>query len=154
VNGLDPEGVAWFRQLARTLAAEGRTVFLSSHLMSEMAQTADHLIVLGRGRVLADAPVSEIVAMTAGDLVRVRSEEPDRLGTLLVSQGAVVTRDDADRLSVRSLDAPRIARIAAEARIAVYELAPVATSLEDAYLHLTRDEAEYSAAQTRTESTR
>lgn len=154
VNGLDPEGVAWFRRLARGLAAEGRTVFLSSHLMSEMAQTADHLIVLGRGRILADAPMSEILADASGDSVRVRSNDPTRLGALLVEYGAAVTNDETDLLSVRGMTAPRIAEVSAGAGVVVYELTPVATSLEEAYLKLTHDEVEYSATQNRSESTR
>ncbi|MGM1017190.1 MAG: ABC transporter ATP-binding protein [Actinomycetota bacterium] len=154
VNGLDPEGVAWFRRLVRGLAAEGRTVFLSSHLMSEMAQTADHLIVLGRGRVLADAPMNEILANAAGDVVRVRSNDSVRLDALLVDNGAAVTHTEADLLSVRGIAAPRIAELAVGADIALYELAPVVTSLEDAYMKLTRDEVEYSAAQNRSESSR
>lgn len=154
VNGLDPEGVTWFRQLARSLAAEGRTVFLSSHLMSEMAQTADHLIVLGRGRVLADAPMSEFLANASGDVVRVRSDDSVRLDALLVEDGAAVTRAETDLLSVRDIAAPRIAEIAVGAGIALRELTPVTTSLEDAYMQLTRDEVEYSASQTLSESTR
>lgn len=154
VNGLDPEGVTWFRQLARRLAAEGRTVFLSSHLMSEMAQTADHLIVLGRGRVLADAPMNEILEKASGNSVLVRSDDSVRLDALLVEDGAAVTRAETDLLSVRGIAAPRIAEIAVGAGIALHELAPVTTSLEDAYMQLTRDEVEYSASQTLSESTR
>ncbi|MGP6177683.1 ABC transporter ATP-binding protein [Microbacterium sp. A196] len=154
VNGLDPEGVAWFRQLAQGLAAEGRTVFLSSHLMSEMAQTADHLIVLGRGRVLADAPMSELLGNASGHVVAVRSDDSGRLDALLVENGAAVTHAETDVLSVRGIAAPRIAEIAVGAEIAVHELAPVTTSLEEAYMQLTRDEVEYSASQTRSEKTR
>ncbi|GGD46399.1 ABC transporter ATP-binding protein [Microbacterium faecale] len=154
VNGLDPEGVAWFRQLAQALAAEGRTVFLSSHLMSEMAQTADHLIVLGRGRVLADAPISELLGNASGDVVAVRSDDSARLDALLAENGATVRHAETDVLSVRGVAAPRIAEIAVGAGIAVHELAPAATSLEEAYMQLTRDEVEYSAAPSRSESTR
>ncbi len=143
VNGLDPEGVVWIRELTRALAAEGRTILLSSHLMSEMAQTAEHLIVLGRGRVLADAPVSEIIAGAAEDTVLVRTGDADRLGALLAARGAGVANADDGRLTVSGLTAPSIAEIAADARIVVSELTPVTTSLEDAYMQLTRDEAEY-----------
>lgn len=154
VNGLDPEGVAWFRHLARGLAAEGRTVFLSSHLMSEMAQTADHLIVLGRGRILADSPLSEIVASAGGNQVAVRSDDPGRLETLMLDAGAKVSRADSDRISVRGVPAARIAQIAVGAGIAVHELTPGATSLEDAYMKLTREDVEYSAARSDTEAAR
>ncbi|MEV7800052.1 ATP-binding cassette domain-containing protein [Microbacterium foliorum] len=154
VNGLDPEGVVWVRGLARALAAEGRTVFLSSHLMSEMAQTADHLIVLGRGRVLADAPINEILAQASGDMVRMRANDAVRLGALLSAQGAGVTAVDDDQLAVTGIPAPRIAEIAADARIAVYELTPVTTSLEEAYMDLTRDDLEFTTTQTRPEGDR
>ncbi|MCK6065393.1 MULTISPECIES: ABC transporter ATP-binding protein [Microbacterium] len=154
VNGLDPEGVIWVRRLARTLATEGRTVLLSSHLMSEMAQTAEHLIVLGRGRVLADAPVSEILAKASGDSVLVRASDADRLGALLAAQGAGVTSAETDLLSVTRVAAARIAEIAAGAGVIVYELTPVTRSLEEAYMELTRDEVEYTTPQTPSEGTR
>ncbi|AWB89359.1 ABC transporter ATP-binding protein [Salinibacterium hongtaonis] len=154
VNGLDPEGVVWVRRLARSLAAEGRTVLLSSHLMSEMAQTAEHLIVLGRGRVLADAPVSEIIAKASGDSVLVRANDAARLGALLAAQGAGVTSAETGLLSVTQVAAARIAEIAAGAGIIVYELTPVTRSLEEAYLELTRDEAEYTTTQIPSEGTR
>lgn len=152
VNGLDPDGVAWVRRLARSLAAEGRTVFLSSHLMSEMAQTAEHLIVLARGRVVADAPVSQILAEASDDSVLVRVSEADVLARLVAGEGGRVSHIDADQLSVRGVASPRIAEIAAGAGLVVYELTPVSTSLEEAYMQLTRDGVEYSARQTRTES--
>jgi ABC-2 type transport system ATP-binding protein len=154
VNGLDPEGVAWVRQLARGLAAEGRTILLSSHLMSEMAQTAEHLIILGRGKVLADAPITEILSKAAGGSVMVRSNDADRLRVLLAAQGAGVTNTEADLLSVTGVAAPRIAEIAAAAGLVVYELTPVSTSLEEAYMKLTRNEVEYSTTQTRSETNR
>jgi ABC-2 type transport system ATP-binding protein len=154
VNGLDPEGVAWVRQFLRHLASEGRTVFLSSHLMSEMAQTADHIIVLGRGRVVADAPVADILARSAGDSVQVRSPDAARLAALLETQGATVSAVEPDLLSVRGVPAPRIAEIAASAGAVVYELTPVAGSLEDAYLELTRNEVEYQTTQPHAEDNR
>ena len=150
VNGLDPEGVVWVRRLARSLAAEGRTVFLSSHLMSEMAQTADHLIILGRGRIVADAPVSEILAGTEGDSVQVRTPRVVGLSRLLEAEGATVMTLEHDLMSVTRLTAPRIAEIAAAAGIVVYGLTPVARSLEEAYMELTRDDVEYRS----TEATR
>jgi ABC-2 type transport system ATP-binding protein len=148
VNGLDPEGVIWVRTLTRRLAAEGRTIFLSSHLMSEMAQTADHIIVLGRGRVIADAPVDEILAGAAGTTVRVRSPHAAYLLPLLTAQQATVSvpsTDEPDVLEVTGLSSAQIGGIAAPAGIILHELTPVGGSLEDAYLTLTQDEVEYHA---------
>ncbi len=145
VNGLDPEGVIWVRQLARFLASEGRTVFLSSHLMSEMAQTADHIIVLGRGRVIADAPVAEIVAGASGTgVVRVRSPHADRLVAAITAENGAATAD-ASGLTVTGIPSERIGELAARDGIVLHELTPVAGSLEDAYLALTQDEVEYHA---------
>lgn len=145
VNGLDPEGVIWVRTLARRLAAEGRTVFLSSHLMSEMAQTADHIIVLGRGRVIADAPVAEIVASATGRRrVRVRTPQPERLMSAVTAEGATVA-PDAEGLLVAGLASDRIGELAARDGLVLHELSPVSGSLEDAYLALTQDEVEYHA---------
>lgn len=151
VNGLDPEGVIWVRTLARQLAREGRTVFLSSHLMSEMAQTADHLIVLGRGRVIADAPVAEIVALAEGTAVRVRTPDASRFEPVLTALSASVTIADNDPalLQVTGLTASRIGELAAAERVILHELSPLAGSLEDAYLSLTRDEVEYHAGEVR-----
>ncbi|GAB7190854.1 ABC transporter ATP-binding protein [Kineococcus sp. NUM-3379] len=144
VNGLDPEGVLWVRTLLRALAAQGRTVFLSSHLMSEMALTADHLVVVGRGRVIADASVGEIVARAQSTTVRVRTPEPARLSALLHRRaGTGVVQVGHDVLEVTGSDAPRIAATAAAAGLALHELAPVHSSLEDAYLQLTATEVEY-----------
>ena len=147
VNGLDPEGVVWVRTLARFLASEGRTVFLSSHLMSEMAQTADHLIVLGRGRVIADAPLADILALAQGTAVRVRTPDATRFEQVLTAASAAVTPsgNERDLLQVNGLAASRIGELAAQERIVLHELSPLAGSLEDAYLSLTRDEVEYHA---------
>ena len=145
VNGLDPEGVIWVRQLARHLASEGRTIFLSSHLMSEMAQTADHIIVLGRGRVIADAPVAEIIALSTGTAVRVRTPDAVRFTGLLTGTGAAVTSSAPDLLEVTGLTAPRLGELAAGAGIVLHELTPSSGSLEDAYLKLTEDSVEYHA---------
>ena len=146
VNGLDPEGVIWVRTLARHLASEGRTVFLSSHLMSEMAQTADHIIVLGRGKVIADAPVGDIIALAAGDSVRVRTPDAQRLSALLAGPEVTVTATDPDLLVVNGLAAARIGELAAGSGVVLHELTPLAGSLEDAYLALTEDDVEYHAA--------
>jgi ABC-2 type transport system ATP-binding protein len=154
VNGLDPEGVIWVRTLARQLAAEGRTVFLSSHLMSEMAQTADHLIVLGRGRVIADAPVAQIMATASGTAVRLRTPHASYLLPLLAAEHADVSTDETGALTVTGLAAARIGEIAAPAGIVLHELTPLGGSLEDAYLTLTKDDVEYHSAATQTGATR
>lgn len=154
VNGLDPEGVVWVRKFARGLAAEGRTVFLSSHLMTEMAQTADHLIILGRGRVVADAPVSQVLANAGGDSVQVRSPEVTRLASLLEAQGATVSTTQPDLITVSGIPAPRIAESAAAAGLVIYELTPISKSLEEAYMELTRDAVEYNTNENTPEITR
>jgi ABC-2 type transport system ATP-binding protein len=150
VNGLDPEGVVWVRTLARHLASEGRTVFLSSHLMSEMAQTADHLIVLGRGRVIADAPTAEIVARSTGGAVTVRTPQVAALQTALAAEGATVSPAEDGSLLVTGLAAPRIGELAAAGGVVLHELTPVAGSLEQAYMELTKDEVEYVSGATTT----
>ncbi|WP_125099615.1 ABC transporter ATP-binding protein [Leucobacter chromiireducens] len=149
VNGLDPDGVLWVRQLVRHLASEGRTVLLSSHLMSEMAQTADHVIVLGRGRVVADAPIAEFVSAGRQQRVTVRSPEAARLASLVMSvPGSTATLEPAgeEAFTVSGLGAPEIGALAAANGIVLHELSPVAASLEDAYLDLTRTELEYATA--------
>ncbi|AEE45224.1 ABC transporter ATP-binding protein [Cellulomonas fimi] len=146
VNGLDPEGVLWVRHLLRGFAAEGRTVFLSSHLMSEMALTADHLVVIGRGRVVADAPVADVVALAGPPAVRVRTPDVRRLAALLAAApGVELTSTGPDVLDVAGATAPQVAALAAGAGIVLHELAPVQASLEDAYLELTGDAVEYRA---------
>jgi len=142
VNGLDPEGVRWVRQLVRGLAAEGRTVLLSSHLMSEMALTADHIIVLGRGTVLANAPVDEMVSASSRTVVRVRTLFADELSSLFGSSVSL-TRVAADLLEVEGATSAEIGDAAARAGIALHELTPVVGSLEEAYLRLTDDDVEY-----------
>jgi ABC-2 type transport system ATP-binding protein len=144
VNGLDPEGIRWIRNLLKDLAAEGRTVLLSSHLMSEMALTAEHLIVLGRGRLMADMPVAEFVK-SAGGLVRVRTDEADRLRRLLASPEVTVNSARHEVLEVTGLSSDRIGRIAADAGIALAELTPQQASLEEAFMEMTRDAVEYHA---------
>ncbi|GAB3389025.1 ABC transporter ATP-binding protein [Humibacter soli] len=149
VNGLDPEGVRWVREFCRYLASEGRTVFISSHLMSEMSQTADHLIVLGRGRVLADAPISDVIAGATRRLVRVRTPRAQELTAALAGPDVTVTSYDDGALEVAGLDASRIGDIAAASGVALHELTPLNASLEDAYLELTQDEVEYHSEVTR-----
>ena len=145
VNGLDPEGVHWIRQLFKSLAAEGRTVFVSSHLMSEMALAADHLIVIGRGRLLADLPTAEFIAANARGDVLVRSPRPGDLARLLASRGATAAPEGDGGLAVTGMDAPAIADLAAEHGIGVHELTPRHASLEEAYLDITKDSVEYHA---------
>ncbi|MFB2554367.1 ABC transporter ATP-binding protein [Herbiconiux liangxiaofengii] len=145
VNGLDPEGVLWVRGFARALAAEGRTVLLSSHLMSEMALTADHIIVLGKGRVIANASVSDILGST-GTFVRVRSPRIGEIARRLGQPDVTVTSVDADTIEVRGVGAEVIGDAAASIGVPLHELSTVQGSLEDAYMRLTRDEVEYKTA--------
>lgn len=143
VNGLDPEGVLWVRRLVRHLAAEGRTVFLSSHLMSEMALTADHLIVLGKGRIIADAPVADIIAGGTGPRVRVRSPRVDDLARLVAAGDVTVTQSDADRIEITGMEASHVGDLAAHHGLVLHELTPLNASLEEAYMSLTADAVEY-----------
>ncbi|WP_295120921.1 ABC transporter ATP-binding protein [uncultured Leifsonia sp.] len=149
VNGLDPEGVLWVRQFARHLAGQGRTVFLSSHLMSEMAQTADHIIVLGRGRILADAPVDQILAGATRSAVRVRTPEVERLVAAINGPDITVTGVEAQLLEISGISAAQIGDAAAASGIALHELTPLSASLEEAYLELTQDDVEYHSEVTR-----
>ena len=146
INGLDPEGVLWVRELLRALAAEGRTVMLSSHLMSEMQQTADHLIVVGRGRVLADASMQEIVARASRDAVRLRSPQAAEFARMLAGPGVTVSSIDTTCLEVVGMTVETIAASASQAGVVLHELTPVAASLEDAYFGLTNDEVEYRSS--------
>lgn len=149
VNGLDPEGVLWVRTLLRGLAAEGRTVFLSSHLMSEMALTADHLVVIGRGRLVADAPVKEILARAQASTVRVRTPMGRELAAALAPRpGVELTGIDDGVFEVTGSTTEEIAEAAAAARVVVHELTPVQTSLEEAYMRLTADDVEYRTTTT------
>jgi ABC-2 type transport system ATP-binding protein len=143
VNGLDPEGVRWVRQFVRFQASQGRTVLLSSHLMSEMSLTADHVIVLGRGRVLADAPLGELVAAWTATTVLVRTPRPAELADALAAPGVTVTTKETGVLHVEGATAAVIGDVAAAAGIPLHELTPTAGSLEDAYLALTGDAVEY-----------
>ncbi|MCW2606959.1 MAG: Sulfate-transporting ATPase [Frankiales bacterium] len=145
VNGLDPEGIRWIRDLLRSLAADGRTVLVSSHLMSEMALTADHVLVLGRGRLLADLPMSELLAQAASDVVVVRTPDADALTRALSDTGTVVVRIGADSLEVSGRSASAIGDLARDLRLSVHELTPVQVSLEEAYTALTRDAVEFHA---------
>ncbi|MDX6281208.1 MAG: type transport system ATP-binding protein [Kribbellaceae bacterium] len=144
VNGLDPEGVLWIRNLLIGLAAEGRTVFVSSHLMTEMALVADHLIVVGRGRLLADTTVEELVRQTDGSAVTVASEDPARLREVLAGPGVEIAgQTGSDELQVTGLTARSIGLKASGAGIALFELTAKRVSLEEAFMELTKDSVEY-----------
>ncbi len=143
VNGLDPEGIHWIRTLLRGLAAEGRTVFISSHLMSEMALTADHLIVIGRGHLVADMSVTDFLATASGQLVRVRAPRATELAALLSDPAVHVTSDGTGSLEVSGLSSDQIGEIAAANGIALHELTPLRASLEEAFMDFTREDVEY-----------
>jgi ABC-2 type transport system ATP-binding protein len=143
VNGLDPEGVMWVRQMARHAASEGKTVLLSSHLMSEMAQTADHVIVMGRGRVLADAPLADLVAAWTANHVLVRSPRIGDLVAAFTGSDAGIAQVAPDAVNISGVTAAHIGDLAAARAIPLHELTPTSGSLEDAYLALTNDSVEY-----------
>ncbi|MDA0636228.1 ATP-binding cassette domain-containing protein [Nonomuraea sp. MCN248] len=143
VNGLDPDGVRWVRELMRSLAAEGRTVFVSSHLMSEMQLTADHLVVIGRGRLLADAPLSRLLAATE---VLVRTPHADDLAARLAAEGLTAVRRGENDLLVAGASAARVGDLAHDAGVRLHELSPREPSLEQAFQELTAGSVEYGAA--------
>lgn len=145
VNGLDPEGIRWVRELLKVLAAEGRTVFVSSHLMSEMALMAEHLIIIGKGRLIADTSVDEFVRNSVRNHVRVRTPSPTELAEELTRKGAAVTPGEDGYLSVTGLDCADVGNIAAEHRLTVHELFGHNVSLEEAFMELTSDSVEYHA---------
>jgi ABC-2 type transport system ATP-binding protein len=163
VNGLDPEGVLWIRNLMKSLAAEGRTVLVSSHLMNEMAVTADHLIVIGRGKLITEASTEDVIARSTDKSVRVRTPDADRLAEMIAAAGGKVARRGAESgaesgtvsgvengaglLTVTGLEAPRIGELAAAASIVLHELTPLA-SLEGAFMELTSGSVEFGAANT------
>jgi ABC-2 type transport system ATP-binding protein len=143
-NGLDPEGILWIRTLLKQLAGDGRTVFLSSHLMSEMALIADHLVIVGRGRVIADTTVEEVVAQASADsAVLVRSPQATALREALSGHGVEIQSAERGVLAVRGLSAERIGELAADGRLVLHELTQQRASLEDAYMRLTDDAVEY-----------
>jgi ABC-2 type transport system ATP-binding protein len=150
VNGLDPQGIRWVRNLIKGLAAEGRTVFVSSHLMSEMALTADHLVVIGRGKLIAEMPVSEFIAQSSDQFVRVRTAKTERLTSVLAGNGAEVAAEHDGSLRVTSMPAVDIGELAADAGIALHELSPQTASLEEAFMELTHDSIEFEGGGTAT----
>ncbi|HEY5018097.1 MAG TPA: ATP-binding cassette domain-containing protein [Streptosporangiaceae bacterium] len=147
VNGLDPEGILWIRNLLKALAAEGRTIFVSSHLMSEMALTADQLIIVGRGRLIADVSVAEFTRSSRHS-VRVRSPQAAVLRDALTGPEVSVTTTGADVLEIDGLDSETVGRIASEHGVMLFELVPHTASLEEAFMELTRDDVEFRASVT------
>jgi ABC-2 type transport system ATP-binding protein len=148
VNGLDPDGVRWIRLLLKSLAAEGRTVFVSSHLMSEMAQTATRLVVLGRGRLISETSVEDFTGDAAAGVL-VRTPETERLGQVLAGPGVTVINDGTDLIRVSGTTAEQIGTAAWRAHLPVYELTPTHASLEEAFMQVTKDSVEYHAGATR-----
>ena len=146
VNGLDPDGVAWIRELLKSLAAEGRTVLISSHLMSEMQNAADRLIIIGHGRLIAQAAIGELLAAAPGSYVRVRSPQASELAAALEARGATVTRNGDGTLAVTGATTDAIGEIARAHGLTLAELAAHQASLEERYMELTRDTADYRAA--------
>ncbi|MFR9676837.1 ABC transporter ATP-binding protein [Streptomyces sp. TR06-5] len=145
VNGLDPEGIHWIRNLMQQLANEGRTVFVSSHLMSEMALTAEHLVVIGQGKLLADTRMSDFIARNSRSYVRVRTPEPEKLRDALHEEGVRPTAAEDGSLEVEGLEASRVGELAARKQLVLHELAPQQASLEEAFMQLTAGAVEYHA---------
>lgn len=143
VNGLDPEGIRWVRHFLRGLAAEGRTVFVSSHLISEMSQTADRLVVIGRGRLIAETSVSDFVARSGGAAVKLVTPDGAAFYAALTAAGARVRDGEAGSLTVEGLKAAEIGDLAAGAGLRIHELAPITASLEDAFMELTQNDVEF-----------
>ncbi len=148
-NGLDPEGIRWIRQLLRRLAAEGRTVFVSSHVMSEMALMADHLVVIGRGRLMSDSSVDEFVRRSTRHQVRVRSPKIDEMVALLRAPDVHVISAGAQTIEVDGMTSEAIGDLAAAHRIALHELSPLGASLEEAFMEVTGGTVEYHAEEAR-----
>jgi ABC-2 type transport system ATP-binding protein len=146
VNGLDPEGIRWIRNLMKSLAAEGRTVFVSSHLMSEMENTADHLLVIGRGKLIADCTVGEFIARNSVQAVRVRTPQPEALAKLVTAAGgSAVAAADGDAIVVRGLYAEQVGDLAFDNAVRLHELTPAQASLEEAFMELTSSSVEFRA---------
>jgi ABC-2 type transport system ATP-binding protein len=145
VNGLDPEGILWIRNLMKALAAEGRTVFVSSHLMSEMESTADHLLVIGRGKLIADCTVAEFIAANSQQTLRVRTPQPDQLAKLVATAGGTVRENGDGVLVVTGLFADQVGDLAYDNSVRLHELATVHASLEQAFMDLTASSVEFHA---------
>ncbi|GAB2800924.1 ABC transporter ATP-binding protein [Streptomyces daliensis] len=145
VNGLDPEGIHWIRNLMKQLADEGRTVFVSSHLMSEMALTADHLVVIGQGKLMADTSMADFIAENSRTYVRIRTPQPEALRDALGGEGLTPTPVADGSLEVEGADAARIGELAARRQVVLHELSPQRASLEEAFMRLTAESVEYHA---------
>jgi ABC-2 type transport system ATP-binding protein len=145
VNGLDPEGILWIRNLMKALAAEGRTVFVSSHLMSEMENTADHLIVIGRGKLIADCTMKDFIARSSGKAVRVRTPSTDQLVRVITAKGGTASTEADGAIEVRGMGTEQIGDLAFSEGIRLHELTAVRASLEEAFMELTADSVEYRA---------
>ncbi|MEV4641961.1 ATP-binding cassette domain-containing protein [Actinoplanes sp. NPDC049548] len=146
INGLDPEGIRWIRDLMRRLATEGRTVFVSSHVMAEMQNTADHLLVIGRGRLIADCSMTAFIDRHCRTVVRVRTPFPADFAALVTGAGGAATRDGDGTLSVTGLPMARIGDLACRHRVPLHELSTIRASLEQAFMELTKDTVEYHAS--------
>ncbi|NLU71374.1 ATP-binding cassette domain-containing protein [Streptomyces sp. HNM0575] len=147
VNGLDPEGILWIRELMKKLAAEGRTVFVSSHLMSEMALTAEHLIVIGQGRLLADTSVEDFIARNSRSYILIRTPEPERMRDVLAEQGVHTDDGPGGVLEAVGTTLETVGSLAAQHQVTVYEISPRTASLEEAFMQLTADSVDYRATQ-------
>jgi ABC-2 type transport system ATP-binding protein len=145
VNGLDPEGILWIRNLMRALAAEGRTVFVSSHLMSEMEHTADHLIVIGRGKLIADCTMREFIAGSSGASVRVRTPSAEALVRAITAQGATAATNEDGSIEVHGMTTEQLGDLAFTEGVRLHELTTVRASLEEAFMELTASSVEYRA---------
>ena len=145
VNGLDPEGIQWIRTLLRHLASEGRAILVSSHLMSELEDTADHLVVIGRGRLIADTAVAELLAAASGDRVRLRTSSRTEAMELLAREGGTVAVIDRDTLTVTGLPSERIVELLSASRVPFAEVGAHRATLEEAYMELTRDAVEFTS---------
>ena len=145
VNGLDPEGILWIRNHMKALAAEGRTIFVSSHLMSEMENTADHLLVIGRGRLIADCTIEEFIAANSQRTVRVRTPQPDLLAKLVATAGAGVREGGDGSIVISGLDPDQVGDLAYDNQVRLHELSPVHASLEQAFMELTAGSVQFHA---------
>jgi ABC-2 type transport system ATP-binding protein len=145
VNGLDPEGILWIRNLMKALAAEGRTIFVSSHLMSEMENTADHLLVIGRGRLIADCTVDEFIAANSQQMVRVRTPQPDVLAKLVATAGGTVRESGDGSMVLTGLEQAQVGDLAYDNGVRLHELSPVHASLEEAFMELTAASVQFHA---------
>jgi ABC-2 type transport system ATP-binding protein len=145
VNGLDPEGILWIRNLMKALAGEGRTVFVSSHLMSEIENTADHLIVIGRGKLISDCTVAEFIAANSRQSVRVRTPQPDALAKVAAAAGGTVHEDGGGLIILHGLSVSQVGDLAFDNSVRLHELAPAHASLEQAFMELTASSVEFHA---------